>query len=190
MATGMSKGRTPKATTKKPTKETTKETVKEVVEEKPEKRVFKNTDSISCKSITNGELLVIGKKTGSLYKWAGYGDIEDVEYQDLVYELKSGGDRSIVMAPYFIVLDDDFVKQNPKLDAFYSTIYSVSDLEAILKLPVNEIKKVVPELPYGVKESLKGLVSTKIDNKQLTDLNVIKALDEVFNTNFLLIITQ
>lgn len=187
MATGMSKGRT---STAKKTAPKTEKVVKENIVEEPKKRVFKNTDSISCKSITNGELLVIGKKTGNLYKWAEYGDIEDMEYQDLVYELKSGGDRSIVMAPYFIVLDDDFVLDNPKLNDFYKTIYSVNDLEKILKLPIAELKKVVSELPLGVKESLKGLAVTKINDKRLTDLNVIKALDEVFGTNLLLIVTQ
>lgn len=187
MATGMSKGRTAakapakKAPAKKAT--TTTETTKTT-------KSFESTDLIKCKSITNGELLVVGKRTGILYKWAEYGDIEEMEYQDLVYELRSGGNRSLVMTPYFVVLDDDFVEANPKLNEFYNSIYSIDDIEAILNLPAEEIKKTIPTLPLGVKNSLKGLAASRIDNKTLTDLNKIKALDDVFGTNMLLIVTQ
>ena len=51
-------------------------------------RTFKANDLIPVRSITQGELLLPGKKSGILYTWAAYGDITEVEYQDL-YTLKA-----------------------------------------------------------------------------------------------------
>ena len=47
-------------------------------------RKYAPEDMITCRSLTYGELLMTGKKTKVLYSWANYGDVTDVEYQDLL----------------------------------------------------------------------------------------------------------
>lgn len=146
-----------------------------------EKRVFQPEDLIPCKSITPGELLMEGYKTHFVYKWADYDDVQDVEYQDLMYDIRIQG-RSFSKYPRFVILDDDFVEQNPVLNEIYSKIYTIADLRKILDMSPNEIKKVVETLPQGAKESLKMIASTAVHNGTFDSLNKIKVLDELLDT--------
>lgn len=145
------------------------------------KRVFQPEDLIPCKSITPGELLMEGYKTHFVYKWADYDDVQDVEYQDLMYDIRIQG-RSFSKYPRFVILDDDFVEQNPVLNEIYSKIYTIADLRKILDMSPNEIKKVVETLPQGAKESLKMIASTAVHNGTFDSLNKIKVLDELLDT--------
>ena len=161
---------------------------KEVANETPvntEKRIFNKEDLIPCRSITFGELLMVGAKTKFVYKWADYDDVQEVEYQDLVYDVKIPG-GSYSRFPRFVVLDDDFIEQNPVLNDVYSKTYSKSDIRNILDLSPNEIKKIVPELPRGVRDSLKTMVATMITNGSFDSMNKIKILDEIFDTQMAL----
>ena len=162
-------------------KTTTTSTAKKEVKETPNKRVFQPNDLIPCKSITPGELLMEGYKTHFLYRWADYDDVQDVEYQDLAYDVRIQG-RSYSRYPRFIILDDDFLEQNPALNDIYSKIYTTSDLRDILQMSPAEIKKAVATLPKGAKDALKTLVATSISNGTFDSVNRIKAFDEVFDT--------
>ena len=171
MATSMKKTTT---TAKKDIAETSAKT-------SVKKKTFQPNDLIPCKSITAGELLMEGYKTHFVYRWADYDDIQEVEYQDLAYDIRIHG-RSYSRYPRFIVLDDDFVEQNPVLNEVYSKIYSISDLRKMLDLSPAEIKKIIPTLPVGARESLKTIVSTAVSNGTFDSINKIKAFDEVFET--------
>lgn len=187
----------PKSMTKRRTTTISDETVdntveEEIIEEKPvtkEKRVFANDELIPCRSITNGELLMVGNKTHNLYRWADYDDVAEVEYQDLIYETRIAR-NSFVTFPRFIVLDDDFIEQNKQIQEIYDSLYSVKDLRDILKMSASDIKSIVPTLPKGAFESLKGLASTMILNGQLDSVQKIKALDELFDTEMMNILAE
>ena len=45
---------------------------------------YNGDDLIPCRSMTKGELICVGKKSKETYMWADYGDITEVEYQDLL----------------------------------------------------------------------------------------------------------
>ena len=164
---------------KKTTAASTAKKEKEVAE--TSKRVFKSDDLIPCRSITFGELLMVGNKTKYVYQWADYDDVQDVEYQDLLYDIRIQG-ASFSRYPRFIVLDDDFVEQNPILNEVYAKIYSVSDLRKVLDLSPSELKKTVSGFPKGVKDSLKTMVATMVSNGTFDSVNKIKVLDEVLET--------
>lgn len=152
------------------------------------KKTFKSDDLIECRSNTSGELLVIGDKSGILYKFADYGDVESIEYQDLLYAVRRKSQN--ITTPRFIILDKDFVAQNKELDTIYSSIYSSKDLKDILKMSVREIKEIVPTLPDGVKDSLKGMVVNGINDGSFDSINKVRAFDELFGTNMLLMLTN
>ena len=174
MATSM------KRTTSASTKATAEsEAVKETTVK--DKRIFDKEDLIPCRSITFGELLMVGAKTKFVYKWANYDDIQEVEYQDLIYDVKIPG-GSYSRFPRFVVIDDDFLDQNPVLNDIYSKIYSKQDIRKILDLSPNELKKTVEGLPKGVKDSLKTMVATMITNGSFDSMNKIKILDELLDT--------
>ena len=176
---------TTRNTTRKTTKPVTEGTEKEVA---IQPRKFDNSDLIPCKSVTNGELLMVGAKTGILYKWASCDDIEDVEYQDLLYTTRQHS--SYVMKPYFIVLDDDFVAQNKELDKLYREMYSFAEINDILQLDPNTMRQVILSLPAGVQEAVKGFAATKINDGTFDSIKKIKILDEIFGTSMLQILVD
>lgn len=163
------------------------EPVKEVVVK--EKRIFKNDDLIPCRSITNGELLMVGNKTNILYRWADYDDVAEVEYQDLIYEARVSR-SSFVSYPRFIILDEDFVEQNRQVAEIYEKMYTVKDLRNILNMSPMEMRNIIPSLPQGAKESIKGLAATMIHNGQLDSVKKIKVLDELFDTDMMKILSE
>ena len=81
------------------------------VEDKSKARKYEKDDVIPCKSLTDGKLLVTGEKTGILYRWADYGDVEEIEYQDLVYMIRSH--KSCITRPRFIIQDAELRSFSP-----------------------------------------------------------------------------
>ena len=78
-------------------------------------------DLIPCRSITYGELLLTAPKSKLLYSWSNYGDITEIEFQDL-QALKSMR-SSYIFKPRFIIEDLELVEQwNKDLGNIYSDI--------------------------------------------------------------------
>lgn len=158
------------------------------VEDKSKARKYEKDDVIPCKSLTDGKLLVTGEKTGILYRWADYGDVEEIEYQDLVYMIRSH--KSCITRPRFIIQDAEFVEQYPELKELYESLYSTKDLTDILSLPITQMRAAIAELPDGVFETLKGLAASMIMSGTYDSVKKIKVLDGIFDTNLLLTLAQ
>lgn len=173
------------------TKSMTKTTVKEanVENEVIKEKVFSNSDIIPCRSLVSGPLYVEGARTKIIYSWADYGDIQDVEYQDLIYMVRSRG-NSDIYDPRLIIEDDDFIAQNKSLSELYDSLYSMKDLRDIIELPIAQMMSELEKLPKGAKDALKGIASTMIDSHALDSVQKIKALDEFFGTQMLLTLVQ
>lgn len=151
-------------------------------------RKYEADDTIPVRSITQGELLMPGRKSGILYRWAGAGDVEEVEYQDL-YALKVR--RSAYVYEPLFVIDDEELLADPKwkdVVALYQTMYDTEDISAILRLPVNQFKKVLKQVPKGLLNSIKVEVATQIENGKFDSINKIKAIDELCGTDLLCLI--
>ena len=88
--------------------ETVVETKKAKVPAKAPKK-YAADEMIPCRSITYGELLLTGTKSKMLYTWANYGDVTDMEFQDL-QALKSTR-SSYLFKPRFIIEDPELVEQ-------------------------------------------------------------------------------
>lgn len=146
---------------------------------------YKPTDLIPCMSIVSGELGMEGIKTHINYRWSEYGDITEVEYQDLLSSIRRCD--SFVMKPYFIIQDKEIVSQFPNIQKLYDSMYSVKDLKDILGLNPFEMKKVIETLPNGAKESVKNIAVTQISNGQLDSVKKIKLLDEIFGTEMIML---
>ena len=155
--------------------------VEKVEKQKVEKKVFKDSDGIPCRSITQGALYMEGAKTHMLYEWVEYGDITMVEYADLAAAVRKKS--WFMFSPAFIVDDEDFISQNVQLKKFYEENYSVHDLERILHLPIDKMKEEITALPKSAVESLKSLAASSITEGELDSVKKIKVLDELLDTN-------
>ena len=157
--------------------------VEEIIPVAPRK--FAADDTIRCVSITSGELLMIGEKTKSVYKWADRGDEREVEYQDLIYAARAHS--GFVFKPRFMIMDEDFLNQNPDVQEVYNTMYTLKDIKDVLALDPYSMKQTILSLPEGAKESIKSMAATMITNGTLDSVTKIKILDEIFDTQLMLI---
>lgn len=152
-----------------------------------ELRKYAPGDMIPCRSITYGELLLPGTKTKMLYTWANYGDTTDVEFQDL-QALKSTR-STYLFKPRFIIEDEELVEQwKNDLGKIYDDIIA-TDVEALFKLPVNQLKAKLKKAPAGIQQAVKNIAGEKIMNGSLDSLAKIKVIDEVLNTDLKLYIS-
>lgn len=188
------------ATTRRTTKKAEKTT--DVVDKKVEiveethgasektsvKKQFKDDDKIPCLSITNGEYLYVGDKSGDLYSWITDGDVVNVRYDDLMAAIRIR--KPCIFKPRFVIRDDDIVEQNPVLKGIYDSLFTSDDFRKIFTLSPNEIRNIVTKLPEGAKDSLKSMAISAIENGTLDSVQRIKVLDEIFGTDMLLKLTN
>ena len=59
------------------------------------------------------------------------------------------------------------------------------EFDKILDLPKERMIEEIAKLPRGCKESLKGIVATRLANGTLDSVQKVKALDEIFGTKLL-----
>lgn len=172
--------------------ETVEEIVEETIEEvkpqtkptpKPKTRKFEPTETIPCRSVCYGELILEGYKSKILYTWANAGDYADVEFQDL--QALQSRKSAFLTKPLFIIEDEDLVEQwGSMLKPIYGKIEE-ADMEELLKLPVTQLKKKLKVLPEGFRDSVKSMAAAKIVSGELDSLNRIKAIDEVLGTELM-----
>ena len=164
--------------------------VEEVVVSKPKKTTTKvNTvkkfapdDAIECRSVTGGELIMVGPKTKVRYSWSDYNDTAYVEYQDLqaLQSRKSG----FLVKPRFIIENEDLVEQwGNMLKPIYEKI-NTQDIEAFFDLPLTKFKAQLQVLPEGLKDAIKTKAVQMIQNDELYDIRKAREIDAAWGTDF------
>ena len=158
----------------------------EVVEETPKakkavKKKFDQSDGVMCHSVLQGGYYLEGQKTKMLYEFSCYGDTVEIEYRDLVAEIRTRSKS--VFQPRLIVDDKDFVEEFPQLKKFYSESYTTKELRDILKLSPKQMIEEIKQLPSGALDTLKSMAATFVKNGTIDSVKTIKALDEYFGTD-------
>lgn len=163
-----------------------------VQEEAPKKyegkKEFKDTDKISCVSITVGGLNFVGDKSGDLYQWVNIGDVVDVEYRDLLAAVRSHS--VFVYEPRFVIQDEDFLAQHDDVLVRYGQLYTPQDIEKVLALPASQLEKTLKKMPTGAQNAVRDLAVRKIDSGELDSVQRVKAIDSFFGTELILKLTQ
>lgn len=157
-------------------------------EEETKKKEFHDKDMIPCQSITVGRLHLTGAKSGEHYRWTNIGDVNDVEYRDLLDEVRRH--TWYIYDPAFIILDEDFLNQHDDILVRYGQLYTSEDIERTLTLPAPQLKDVIKKMPAGAQTAVKDLAMRKISSGELDSVQRIKVLDEFFGTEMLLKLTQ
>lgn len=162
-----------------PVEETVKvEPVKPIVKAKKE---FTDSDYILCRSVWSGGLNV-DSQSGNLYRFNNYGAECEINHRDLVTMIRRGSEH--VFLPRFIILDEDFLEDFPTVQKVYGTMYTREDLVGILDLPITAMKREIDKLPKATKDNMRNLVATHIANGKLDSISKVRALTEIFNTDF------
>lgn len=157
------------------------------VEEKkaPKKKQFHADDMILCRSVTVGKLCFVGATNNTVYRWMNYGDEAEVEYRDLASAVRSHS--SFIYTPYFIIEDDDFIKEFKELEKFYKEKFTISELTDILRMNENDMEEAIKVLPKGAKEQLINLASTGVADGTLDSVKKIKTLERILDVDFSLV---
>lgn len=165
--------------------QTTKEVVNIVEEEVVEieqPREFKKDDLIKVKSVFAGSCTLIGRRSGNIYVWEALGEIQYVEYQDLLAEITNRYSQYIY-EPLLLIEDEDVINKNPKLKDLYDTMIDVEAIEeSLLNDSVEELRSILISLPSGLKETVKSIASTLMQDGDLYDVRKIRLLDDLYNT--------
>ena len=161
------------------------ETKEESTESIPVKKVVKKyspNDLIECRSVTGGELVLIGDKSKLQYTWSDYGDTAWVEYQDLqaLQSRRSG----FLTKPRFIIEDEDLVEQwDSMLKPIYNKI-NTQTIEDFFELPLSKFKAQLKIMPEGLKDAIKTKAAQMIQNEELYDIRKVREIDAAWGTDF------
>lgn len=157
--------------------------VEEVLAAMPakEKREFNDSDYILCRSIWQGGL-TITCQSGDYYEFSEYGSTCEIKYRDLVSLTRKHSDH--IFLPRFIIMDSDFVQEFSQIQRLYDSMYTINDLKEILELPVTQMTDEIKKLPDAARDTLRSLIATEIANGRLDSIRKVKALSDIFDSDF------
>ena len=176
---------TKKTETEKPVVTTENEAKIEAVKAAPAKKTVKKyspDDLIECRSVTGGELILIGDKSKLQYTWSDFGDTAWVEYQDLqaLQSRRSG----FLTKPRFIIEDENLVEQwGSMLKPIYDKI-NTQTIEDFFELPLNKFKAQLKIIPEGLKDAIKTKAVQMIQDEELYDIRKVRESDVAWGTDF------
>lgn len=148
----------------------------------PEPKSFQLTDMIMCKSVTFGRLIYTSKKTGLSYVWEDYGDIQEVQYSDLL-ALKSSR-SAFLFKPYFVIENEDLINIWAKdFEKMYSIIALISNMDEFLSSDTSVVEKTLSELPDGLKNTVQNYAADMIRRGELDSVSMIQMIDNTLNCN-------
>lgn len=174
--------------TKTQTKATTRQSSQKKVVTSNTTNIFDPSEPIMCTSVTAGELIMIGKKTKNVYRWANYGDTEAVEYQDL-QSAKLTKSRYIYN-PLLMIENDEILKAWPDVQELYSSAYVANDFSEIFQMDNALFRNTITALPVGFKNTLKTIAYDMVESGALDSLQKIKIMDEVLGTEIMMLIKE
>lgn len=157
------------------TKPIDKKTVEKV------KKTFTDSDYILCRSVWYGGLNITCPSNNT-YEFRKYGAECEINYRDLVALIRKGSEH--IFLPRFVILDEDFLAEFPSVKRAYESLYTAKDLREILELPVNRMKTEIANLPDESKTVLCQMVSTEIVKGRLDSISKVRALSEIFDSDF------
>ena len=143
---------------------------------------FAPEDRIECRSVTGGELILIGQKSNLQYTWADYNDTAWVEYQDL--QALQSRKSKFLTKPRFIIEDEDLVEQwGSMLKPIYEKVVT-KDIEDFFELPLNKFKAQLNIIPDGLKDAIKTKAVQMIQSEELYDIRKVREIDAAWGTDF------
>ena len=168
---------------------TNNDVVEEVKAEQPKKvaavktpKKFAPNDLIECRSVTGGELVLIGQKSQLQYDWADYGDTAWVEYQDL--QALQSRKSNFLIKPRFIIEDADLVEQwGAMLKPIYNKVTDQT-VEDLFELPLQKFKAQLNIMPDGIKDAVKTKAVQMIESEELYDIRKVREIDAAWGTDF------
>ena len=152
------------------------------IKEEPKKETVKHIDPhtlIPCMSVCRGELGYISDKSHNEYFWGDYGDIVEVEYQDIQFlKLKKS---TFLYKPWFVVLDTSVLDKKKDAELIEMTnLYKRFDtMEELFDLETDEIEKILVNAPAGFQEAAYYTADSLIKRGALDSMYVVALINKL-----------
>ena len=158
-------------------------TLKFKKEDPIEQKVYDQHDYILCRSVTPGKLFLTGRKSGMRYTWVNRGDVAEIEYGDL-FAMKNS--RSPYLYKPRIIIEDEELLNQPRwkeIKELYDNNYYDVDVDEVLKISTQNLRKVLMNLPDGLKRAVAMEVRKRVENSEFDSISRLKIIDEVCDTD-------
>lgn len=141
----------------------------ETVEELPSDTVIK------VRSMTFGKLIYKSAVNGAEFTWGNIGSIQDMTIGEITSMNNAYSDY--LHKPLVILLDERAVRQF-RLSRIYENVAKISDLKTLFNSDIATIEKTIDEaLDVNMRDMLISKVRTMYKNGTLTDINIIRLLE-------------
>ena len=153
----------------------------EIPKKTPKK--FQPGDMVICRCVRPNKVIFYSSKTDTRYEFGGYGDINEIDYSDL-QKLKASK-SPILFQPKILIEDEDLREQWARdleeVSDEYDGIYNTDDL---FDREPAEFERFIRNASNGVKELVKLSAARLIHEDKLTDLRIIRIIDDVLGTKY------
>lgn len=155
--------------------------------EKPEKitKAYLNTirdEEVEVRNVSNAIVTFNSRKTGMTYRWVSKGDVEVMTIGEVIG--MHAQSNKFLSTPWLVV-EDSRVVEGLGLSLTPQTVDLLDNLDELLDKPIYMIREAIEPLPMAYKDHLADQVSSKIHNKELRDIVLIKELETMLNKEFL-----
>lgn len=158
------------------------------VKEEPKKEKIVYTKS-SLGKISDEEVMVKSAirnvvfkspRSGIEYNWLDRGDVESMPINDIIaMENKS---KRFLHTPWLII-EDERVQQALGLERLYNLIRKVENVDEIVTLEKEELKKIFNELPNDYRKGFIQEIYIKVKTRELRDMRIIDNLEEILKVD-------
>lgn len=144
---------------------------------KPAKKV-EMTDEVDVVSCYYGGLKYRNKNTGYIAEWGQFGDTVRMTVGEL--SAMRNGQRAFFENQWILLTGDnaDAVISYLQLDKYYQDITSVQDIDNLFRCTPEELPGVLARFSPSAKETIARRAHEKIEDKELSDINVIRVLEK------------
>lgn len=173
----------------KPVENDKVETVTQPAEEKKttamKKVIERNShdlnEMILVKNMTPGKLIYISKRVqGYRVDWENR---DDVQYMELIELMNMFASQRSFFSENWIWVEPEILEYLGAAK-FYEASLAPEDLEAIFNLPVDQLISTISRLTDSMKLTVRRYAKEKIVRGELTDLNVVRALEKFYEEEF------
>nr|DAP05459.1 MAG TPA: hypothetical protein [Caudoviricetes sp.] len=173
----------------KPVENEKVETVTQPVEEKKatamKKVIERNSHDLNelilVKNMTPGKLIYISKRVqGYRVDWENR---DDVQYMELIELMNMFASQRAFFSENWIWVEPEILEYLGAAK-FYESSLAPEDLAAIFSLPVDQLISTISRLTDSMKLTVRRYAKEKIVKGELTDLNVVRALEKFYEEEF------
>lgn len=151
-------------------------------EDKPvrKKREIDRFEQIGVMNVTNGKLIYTSRKTGAEWIWSEYGDIEYMEFQELLTMRSS--QRRFFDEPFILVMDDDAVEYLG-LTKMYENIKNPQQIDDVFKMNQADFQEVLEKSPKGIQHLIISRAKELYEKGEFDSVRKINFINERFKTD-------